>query len=159
MSAIKTATSALTAVALVTGIGLAWAQTEDQTQPTDPMAAATATPTSEQTPADTTAVPVDNAAVPPADTAATPPVDTTSQQMATDRMTAPAANTQAAEGRTAQDSTLINSANSNDPAYINRNNTVDNSGAATTTAPSNNGAYNNSAYNNGMEPAPRADRN
>ena len=38
MSRIKTATSALTAAVLVTGIGLAWAQTEEN-QPTDPMAA------------------------------------------------------------------------------------------------------------------------
>ena len=91
MSAIKTATSALTAAVLVTGIGLAWAQTEDQQQPADPVAAATAAPLSEQTPADPNAAPVDaNAAMPaesttviaeqqPADDPAkvTPPVDST----------------------------------------------------------------------------------
>lgn len=92
MSAIKTATSALTAAVLVTGIGLAWAQTEDQQQPTDPVAASTAAPLSEQTPADPNAAPADPNAAMPADSAAaiaeqqppaddparvTPPVDST----------------------------------------------------------------------------------
>jgi hypothetical protein len=92
MSAIKTATSALTAAVLVTSIGLAWAQTEDQNQPTDPVAAATAAPLSEQTPADPNAAPADPNAVMPAESTAavvdqplpaddparvTPPVDST----------------------------------------------------------------------------------
>lgn len=92
MSTLKTVTSALTAAILVSGIGLAVAQTEDQKQPTDPVAAATAAPLSEQTPADPNAAPVDpNAAMPlesnaaiaqqpaPADDPAkvTPPVDST----------------------------------------------------------------------------------
>lgn len=92
MSAIKTATSALTAVALVTGISFAWAQTEDQNQPTDPVAASTAQPLSEQTPADPNAMPADPNAVMPADSSATvaeqqpadaPPVDTTTQSTTT----------------------------------------------------------------------------
>ena len=87
MSTLKTVTSALTAAVLVTGIGLAWAQTEDQpqNQPTDPMAAATATPTSEQTPADPNAIPSTDSSTaaaqqqqPVDDPArATPPVDST----------------------------------------------------------------------------------
>lgn len=79
MSNLKTVTSALTAAVLVTSIGLAWAQTDDQNQPTDPMAAATASPTSEQTPADPNALPVDTTVQMPADNPAraTPPVDTT----------------------------------------------------------------------------------
>lgn len=79
MSNLKTVTSALTAAVLVTSIGLAWAQTDEQTQPTDPMAAATASPTSEQTPADPNALPVDTTVQMPADdpARATPPVDTT----------------------------------------------------------------------------------
>jgi hypothetical protein len=79
MSNLKTVTSALTAAVLVTSIGLAWAQTDEQTQPTDPMAAATASPTSEQTPADPNALPADTTVQMPADdpARATPPVDTT----------------------------------------------------------------------------------
>lgn len=87
MSTIKTVTSALTAAVLVTSIGLAFAQTEDQPQqqPTDPMAAATAATPSEQTPADPNAAPVDPNAVAPVDSTAmtaqqqepaTPPADT-----------------------------------------------------------------------------------
>ena len=52
MSTLKTATSAITAVALVAGIGIAVAQTHDQPQ-TQPMTPATQP--SEQTPADLTA--------------------------------------------------------------------------------------------------------
>ena len=80
MSNLKTVTSALTAAVLVTSIGLAWAQTDDQTQPTDPMAAATASPTSEQTPADPNAMPADTTAqqMPANDPARTmPSVDST----------------------------------------------------------------------------------
>lgn len=91
MSTIKTVTSALTAAVLVTSIGLAVAQTEDQQQPTDPVAASTAAPLSEQTPADPNAAPVDANAMPadtttvaadqpaPADDPAkvNPPVDST----------------------------------------------------------------------------------
>ncbi len=95
MSNLKTATSALTAALLVTGIGLAVAQTDDQQQPADPMTAATAaTPTmpttiSEQTPADPNAVPpADNTAqiqqqTPQVDPAAPLP-STTPGQSATD---------------------------------------------------------------------------
>ncbi|MGM9481910.1 hypothetical protein ACS5PN_12060 [Roseateles sp. NT4] len=90
MSTLKTVTSALTAVVLVSGIGLAVAQTEDQKQPTDPVAASTAAPLSEQTPADPNAAPADVNAMPTDSTAAvqqpapaddpakvTPPVDST----------------------------------------------------------------------------------
>ena len=129
MSKLKTATTALTAAVLVTGIGLAWAQTNESVQPTDPMAAATAQPTSEQTPADPNAVtPTDGAttagqAMPangPART--TPPVDS-SAPMTSDS--------------TARSST--------DGSYNNANTTAA-SGDMSTTA---------STY----EPAPRADRN
>lgn len=62
MSTIKTATSALTAALLVSGIGLAWAQTEDAQQATEPTTTVSAMP-SEQTPADPNAVPLtDNSA-------------------------------------------------------------------------------------------------
>lgn len=88
MSTVKTVTSALTAAALVTGIGFAWAQTDEQNQPAEPMTAATAEPISEQTPADPNAAPADTLTAqadtttlqqtPPADDPArtTPPVDT-----------------------------------------------------------------------------------
>jgi hypothetical protein len=96
MSTLKTATSALTAAVLVTSIGLAFAQTEDQPQqqqPAEPTAMAAAT-TSEQTPADPNAAPVDANAMPadstlaqqqPADDPAkvTPPVDSTAAQPST----------------------------------------------------------------------------
>jgi len=95
MSTLKTATSALTAAVLLTGIGLAFAQTEDQQQPTNPVAA-TAAP-SEQTPADPNAAPVDANAMPADSTAAmaqqpapaddpakvTPPVDSTAAMPST----------------------------------------------------------------------------
>lgn len=74
MSKIKTVTSALTAAFLVSGIGFAVAQTQDQPQ-TEPMTT-TALP-SEQTPADPNALPQADLnaqqtqpAVPPADTTA-----------------------------------------------------------------------------------------
>lgn len=57
MSHLKTATSALTAALLVTGIGLAVAQTDEPQQPADPTVAATPAPLSEQTPADPNALP------------------------------------------------------------------------------------------------------
>ena len=103
MSTLKTATSALTAAVLVTSIGLAWAQTEDkpQNQPTEPMAAATAAPTSEQTPADPNALPatdstlqqqqqpmpaVDDPArtTPPVDNSTTAPLPSDSRSSTTD---------------------------------------------------------------------------
>jgi hypothetical protein len=59
MSRIKTATTALTAAFLVSGIGFAVAQSEDQPQ-TEPMTT-TALP-SEQTPADPNAAPMDTTA-------------------------------------------------------------------------------------------------
>lgn len=59
MSTLKTATSALTAAVLVSSIGFAWAQTDEQpAQPADVM---TAPMPSEETPADPNALPpVDN---------------------------------------------------------------------------------------------------
>lgn len=82
MSTLKTLTSAVTAVALVTGIGLAFAQSEDQPA-AEPKAAL-----SEQTPADPnaamTAQPSDTAQQ-PADQAqqqTTPPADSSQQQPA-----------------------------------------------------------------------------
>lgn len=99
MSTLKTVTSAVTAVALVTGIGLAWAQTEDQSQPTNTTTAAGAMP-SEQTPADPNAVPpVDNTAAnsmqqqqPQADdpSRTTPPADSTATPLPSDNRAAPA---------------------------------------------------------------------
>lgn len=81
MSTVKTVTSALTAAALVTGIGLAWAQTDEQNQPAEPMTATTATPISEQTPADPNAAPADATMQQQTDTTTlqqtTPPVDAT----------------------------------------------------------------------------------
>lgn len=82
MSTVKTVTSALTAAALVTGIGLAWAQTDEQNQPAEPMTASTATPISEQTPANPNAMPADATVQQQTDTTTlqqqtTPPVDTT----------------------------------------------------------------------------------
>ncbi|MFT7775917.1 hypothetical protein [Roseateles sp.] len=91
MSHLKTATTALTAAVLVGGIGLAFAQSDDQNQPAEPMTAATASPTSEQTPADpnalptadtTTQMPQQMPADDPARTA--PPVDTTTTPLPSD---------------------------------------------------------------------------
>lgn len=86
MSALKTATSALTAAVLVTSIGLAFAQTEDRSpqQSAAPVAATPAVP-SEETPADPNAVAVNPNTVQAADgnamaaqqEPATPPADTT----------------------------------------------------------------------------------
>lgn len=80
MSTIKTATTALTAAVLVSGIGLAWAQTEDAQQATAPTTPVAVMP-SEQTPADPNAVPLtDNGAAMTAQQtgATTPPaVDST----------------------------------------------------------------------------------
>ena len=94
MSTLKTATSALTAAVLVTGIGLAWAQTEDQpqNQPTEPTAAATAAPISEQTPADPNALPPTDSSMqqqqpmPAVDDPArtTPPVDNSAAPLPSD---------------------------------------------------------------------------
>ena len=102
MSTLKTVTSAMTAAVLVTGIGLAFAQTEDQRQPADPMVAATASPTSEQTPADPNALPPTDSAAqqqqqpqqPPADPAqATPPVDSTTAPLPSAQDATPPATT------------------------------------------------------------------
>ena len=72
MSTIKTLTTSLTAVALVTGISFAWAQTEEQSPQTNTTAAATTL--SEQTPADPNAAPLtDNSAAMPQESAATNP--------------------------------------------------------------------------------------
>lgn len=100
MSKIKTATSALTAALLVSGIGFAVAQTQDQPQ-TEPMTT-TALP-SEQTPADPNAMPqadlnaqqtqppVTEPAVPPANTTA--PMPAQSDTAMTPDISAPAATT------------------------------------------------------------------
>ncbi len=95
MSALKTATSALTAVALVSGISFAWAQSDEQ--PVQPVDTPAAVMPSEETPADPNALPpVDNTTAntlqqqqqaddpsrttPPADTTTTPlPQDSSSQ--------------------------------------------------------------------------------
>ena len=66
MSRIKTATTALTAAVLVTGIGLAVAQTAEPTTPADAMTAAP----SEQTPADPNAPTQPVQPVPQSDTSA-----------------------------------------------------------------------------------------
>ncbi|MDR7270542.1 putative membrane protein [Pelomonas saccharophila] len=94
MSTLKTATSALTAAVLVTSIGLAFAQTEDQPQqqPAEPTTAAVMP--SEQTPADPNAAPADVNTMPADSTAAmqqpaddpakvTPPVDSTAASSTT----------------------------------------------------------------------------
>lgn len=134
MSTLKTLTTSLTAAALVTGISLAWAQSEDQSQPTNTTTAAGAMP-SEQTPADPNAVPLtDNAATMQQQNAPTnpPAVDgTTPAPMSSD------ANSQAP---------LNNPANT-----ANTTSTMDNSTSATPSPDANT----SSTY----EPAPRADRN
>jgi hypothetical protein len=99
MSTIKTATTALTAALLVSGIGLAWAQTEDAQQPSEPTTPVAAMP-SEQTPADPNAVPLtdNSAAMPAQQTAPTnpPAVDgTTPAPLSSD------ANSQAPQSTTA----------------------------------------------------------
>lgn len=133
MSRIKTATSALTAALLVTGIGLAVAQTAEPTQPADPMAAATAKP-SENTPADPNAQTQPVQPVAPTDTTApamqqptTPPVDTPSTT--TPLPSDPATRTTPSNAYPANNGTMGNMPSSND--------------SMTTTS----------------EPAPRADRN
>jgi hypothetical protein len=98
MSALKTATSALTAVALVSGIGFAWAQADEQpVQPADIPAAAMP---SEETPADPNALPpVDNTMADrmqpqqQADDPArvTPPADSTTTALPQDSHSQPAA--------------------------------------------------------------------
>lgn len=98
MSAIKTATSALTAVALVSGIGFAWAQSDPQ--PAQPVDTPVAVMPSEETPADPNALPpVDNTtanrmqqqqqADDPART--TPPADSTTTPLPQDSNSQPAA--------------------------------------------------------------------
>ena len=133
MSHRKTAASALTAVALVTGIGFAWAQTE-QNQPTDPMAAATAaTPTSEQTPADVNA----------ATTTPATPIDSSSQLQ----------QTQPVDDMNRQAQPLNSSTT---PLPNDSRSTMDNS--ATTSSANSYGSA-TSTTDAGYEPAPRADRN
>ena len=89
MSRIKTVTSALTAAFLVSGIGFAVAQSEDQ-QPAEPMTA-TALP-SEETPADLNAMPVDaTAQQQPAEQA--PAADQPLPAQPADTTTPPAADT------------------------------------------------------------------
>lgn len=136
MSHRKTAVSALTAVALVTGIGFAWAQTE-QNQPVDPMAAATAaTPTSEQTPADP------NAATTPAT-----PIDSTSQLQQQQ--------TQPVDDMNRQAQPMNNSSTTPLPSDSSLS-TMDGSSATTN---SYDAATTTSTTDSGYEPAPRADRN
>lgn len=144
MSTLKTATSALTAAVLVTGIGLAWAQTaEEQVQPSDPMAAATtATPTpsttSEQTPADPNATSTTAAA----DQASpNPPIESTAQLPANDPATPDSLRTNQAISGSNSSASTSTSANSSDSMTSSTTSSYDNS---------------TSSYS---EPAPRADRN
>ena len=77
MSKIKSITSAITAAVLVSGIGFAWAQSEEQQPSTNSTTAANALP-SEQTPADPNAAPLSSTAMPQESAATTPPpVDST----------------------------------------------------------------------------------
>jgi len=77
MSKIKSVTSAITAAVLVSGIGFAWAQSEEQQPSTNSTTAAGALP-SEQTPADPNATSLNSTAMPQESAATTPPpVDST----------------------------------------------------------------------------------
>jgi len=113
MSTLKTATSALTAAVLVTSIGLAFAQTEDQPQqqPAEPTAAAPAT-LSEQTPADPNAAPVDANAMPADST-------NTAQQPADDpaKVTPPVDSTAATPSTTTTDTTATTTTTTTSPSY------------------------------------------
>lgn len=152
MSNLKTATSALTAAVLVTGIGLAWAQSDEQTQPTEPLTAATAAP-SEQTPADPNALTaVDTTA---ADRAAT--VDMTQQPMSADdpARTAPPVDTTAPLTTDATTRSTADGSYSNVNANATATSNADASLNATSTA--NDNMAPRSGYD--AEPAPRADRN
>ncbi|WP_457420050.1 hypothetical protein [Roseateles sp. P5_E7] len=131
MSTIKTLTTSLTAVALVTGISFAWAQTEEQS-PQASTTTAAGTPLSEQTPADPNAVQLtDNSAAMPQESAATnpPPVDNAQSSDANSQAT-PA--TQAPLNNTATTSSTVDNSTSITPS--------------TDTSTS-------------QEPAPRSDRN
>lgn len=77
MSKIKSVTSAITAAVLASGIGFAWAQSEEQQPSTNSTVAADALP-SEQTPADPNATSPNSSAMPLESAATTPPpVDST----------------------------------------------------------------------------------
>lgn len=134
MSNLKTANSALTAAILVTGISLAFAQTEDQ-QPANPMVAATAaTPAvtpSEQTPADPNAL---------------PPAETTVQL----QQQQPAVNDPARATAPVDPTAPLPSDTMARPASDNSYPTPTATSTTTTTTPAASPRY---------EPAPRADRN
>ena len=135
MSRLKT-TTALTAALLVTGLGLAVAQTEDQNQPADPMTAATAATPSEQTPADPNAQPMQQ-------------VDPATQQMQqqTQSQTPPPVDTTTP---LPSDNAARSATGSSYPS------------AQSTTAPMTDSKRtdgSNASYGSGTEPAPRADRN
>ena len=133
MSTIKTATTALTAALLLTGIGLAVAQTEDVQRadpPTEAAATTAAVPLSEQTPADPNAVILDAAP--------------TAQQQPVDQVT-PVMPAETPAALPATDQTLpAIPAGSRDVTY-DSNNT-----SSTTDTP---------VVQKSYEPAPRADRN
>lgn len=157
MPTLKTVTSAMTAAVLVTGIGLAVAQTDTQNQPTDPMAAATAKPTSEQTPADPNAPATDA-------TMAAQAQAQQQQQPAYD----PSRTTPPADGTTAplpQDSTAATPSTAPATNSMNSTNSTatttpsDSSMNSSTTTSTDTGSSNNSSYPSAPERAPRADRN
>ncbi|MCE4555546.1 hypothetical protein [Pelomonas cellulosilytica] len=157
MSTLKTATSALTAVALVTGISLAWAQADDSAQPT-PSTTAAGTMPSEQTPADPNAPTTGTMAVDPANTGApaatNPPVDSTAQLPANSTATPNSLNTN-------QAATNANGAPSSS-SMDNSNTSTANSSSMSSPSTGTDSTYNNNATNNRgstYEPAPRADRN
>ena len=151
MSRLKTATTALTAAFLVTGIGLAFAQTADQKQPTDPMAAATASPTSEQTPANRNAQTAQTAR----DTAARQQMQQQMQQQMPQ------------QNLPVKDPAMVSlpaDPMAPLPASPPARSATDNSYPASSTMPSNSNSNSNSNYSNdtqrpSTEPAPRADRN
>lgn len=119
MSTIKTATSALTAALLVSGIGLAWAQTEDAQQAIEPTPAVSAMP-SEQTPADPNTVPLtDNSAATTAQQTTTPPAvdSTTPAPMSSDANSqAPQSTTTAIDNSTTTTTTPAPEASAYEPA-------------------------------------------
>lgn len=89
MSTLKTVTSALTAAVLVTGIGIAVAQTDDSSQTASADASTVTTMPSEQTPADPNAMPAQTPAQQPTDDPAkmNPAVDTTAAPATTTETT------------------------------------------------------------------------
>lgn len=115
MSTIKTITTTLTAAALVTGIGLAWAQTDDRSQPANTPTATGAMP-STQTPADSTTTPSPMQQQTPATdpSRTTPPVDSTATPLPSDARTMQD-NTTNSSNRMGNSNTANNSNSSNYP--------------------------------------------